>query len=90
MSDLDGNYDEDYRKLRDLIFYISVVIFCDLLNAKDNNNDQLYIYPYRDNSARYNRYYICRSVNINTTAYCHISFIYEIYNMVYTPHYIKP
>ena len=23
MSDLDDNYDEDYRKLRDLIFYIS-------------------------------------------------------------------
>ncbi len=39
MSDLDDNYDEDYRKLRDLIFYISVVIFCDLLNTKDNNND---------------------------------------------------
>lgn len=27
MSDLDDNYDEDYRKLRDLIFYISIVIF---------------------------------------------------------------
>lgn len=39
MSDLDDNYDEDYRKLRDLIFYISVVIFYDLLNTKDNNND---------------------------------------------------
>lgn len=39
MSDLDCNYDEDYRNLRDLIFYISVVIFCDLLNTKDNNND---------------------------------------------------
>lgn len=39
MSDLDCNYDEDYRKLRDLIFYISVVIFCDLLNTKDNNNN---------------------------------------------------
>lgn len=64
MSDLDYNYDEDYRKLRDLIFYISVVIFCDLLNTKDNNNDQLYIYPYRDNVARYSWYYNCRRRNI--------------------------
>lgn len=38
MSDLDDNYD-DYRKLRDLIFYISIVIFSDLLNLKDNDND---------------------------------------------------
>lgn len=38
MSDLDDNYDEDYRKLRDLIFYISIVIFSDLLNLKDNDN----------------------------------------------------
>ena len=36
---LDDNYDEDYRKLRDLIFYISIVIFSDLLNLKDNDND---------------------------------------------------
>lgn len=39
MSDLDDNYDEDYRKLRDSIFYISIVIFSDLLNIKDNDND---------------------------------------------------
>lgn len=39
MSDLDDNYDEDYRMLRDLIFYISIVIFSDLLNLKDNDND---------------------------------------------------
>ena len=39
MSDLDDNYDEDYRQLRDLIFYISIVIFSDLLNIKDNDND---------------------------------------------------
>lgn len=39
MSDLDDNYDEDYRKLRDLIFYISVVIFIDWLNKEDNCND---------------------------------------------------
>lgn len=39
MSDLDDNYDEDYRQLRDLIFYISIVIFSDLLNLKDNDND---------------------------------------------------
>ena len=39
MSDLDDNYDEDYRMLRDLIFYISIVIFSDLLNIKDNDND---------------------------------------------------
>lgn len=32
MSDLDDNYDEDYRKLRDLIFYISIVIFSDFYN----------------------------------------------------------
>ena len=88
MSDLDDNYDEDYRKLRDLIFYISVVIFCDLLNTKDNNNDQLYICPYRDNAARYNRHYNCRRININTSADCYNSIIYEIYNMVYAPHYI--
>ena len=39
MSDLDDNYDEDYKELRDLIFYISIVIFSDLLNIKDNDND---------------------------------------------------
>lgn len=39
MSDSDDNYDEDYRKLRDLIFYTAVVVFCDWLNNKDNNND---------------------------------------------------
>lgn len=88
MSDLDDNYDEDYRKLRDLIFYISIVIFSDLLNIKDNDNDQLYIYPYRDNAARHNRYYNYRSININTSADCYNSIIYEIYNMVYAPHYI--
>ena len=88
MSDLDDNYDEDYRKLRDLIFYISIVIFSDLLNIKDNDNDQLYIYPYRDNAARHNRHYNCRSININTSADCYNSIIYEIYNMVYAPHYI--
>ena len=87
MSDLDDNYDEDYRKLRDLIFYISIVIFFDLLN-KDNNNDQWYIYPYRDNAARYSRHYNCRSININTSTDCYNSIIYEIYNMVYAPHYI--
>lgn len=60
-----------------------------LLN-KDNNNDQLYIYPYRDNVARHNRHYNCRSININTSADRHVSFVYEIYNMVFAPHYIKP
>jgi len=39
MSDLDDNYDEDYKELRDLIFYISIVIFSDLLNIKENDND---------------------------------------------------
>lgn len=39
MSDLDGNYDEDYRKLHDLIFYISVVIFIDWLNKEDKDNE---------------------------------------------------
>ena len=58
-----------------------------LLN-KDNNNDQWYIYPYRDNAARYSRHYNCRSININTSADCHVSIVYEIYNMVYAPHYI--
>lgn len=58
-----------------------------LLN-KDNNNDQWYIYPYRDNAARYSRHYNCRNININTSADCYNSIIYEIYNMVYAPHYI--
>ncbi len=39
MNDSEYNYDEDYKNLRDLIFYISIVIFSDLLNIKDNNND---------------------------------------------------
>lgn len=58
-----------------------------LLN-KDNNNDQWYICPYRDNAARYNRHYNYRSININASADCYVSIIYEIYNMVYAPHYI--
>ena len=39
MNDSEYNYDEDYKNLHDLIFYISIVIFSDLLNRKDNNND---------------------------------------------------
>lgn len=39
MNDSEYNFDEDYRNLHDLIFYISVVIFIDLLNKEDNDND---------------------------------------------------
>lgn len=39
MNDLEYNYDEDYKNLHDLIFYISVVIFIDWLNKEDNSND---------------------------------------------------
>lgn len=39
MNDSEYNYDEDYKNLHDLIFYISVVIFIDWLNKEDNNND---------------------------------------------------
>ena len=36
MNDSEYNYDEDYKNL---IFYISVVIFIDWLNKEDNSND---------------------------------------------------
>lgn len=39
MNDSEYNYDEDYKNLYDLIFYISVVIFIDWLNKEDNSND---------------------------------------------------
>lgn len=39
MNDSEYNYDEDYKNLPDLIFYISVVIFIDWLNKEDNSND---------------------------------------------------
>lgn len=39
MNDSEYNYDEDYKNLHDLIFYISVVIFIDWLNNEDNSND---------------------------------------------------
>jgi hypothetical protein len=39
MNDSEYNYDEDYKNLHDLIFYISVVIFIDWLNKEDNSND---------------------------------------------------
>ena len=39
MNDSEYNYDEDYKNLHDLIFYISVVIFIDCLNKEDNDND---------------------------------------------------
>lgn len=39
MIDLVDNYEDDYKKLRDLIFYTSIVIFSAWLNKKDNNND---------------------------------------------------
>ena len=39
MNDSEYNYDEDYKYLHDLIFYISVVIFIDWLNKEDNSND---------------------------------------------------
>lgn len=39
MNDSEYNYDEDYKNLHDLIFYISVFIFIDWLNKEDNSND---------------------------------------------------
>ena len=84
--------EHEIQVLRDF-FTIHYCIFIiresvSILLNKDNNNDQWYICPYRDNAARYNRHYNCRSININTSANCYNSIIYEIYNMVYAPHYI--
>lgn len=76
----------DFFMIRTCIFIISESV--SILLNKDNNNDQWYICPYSDNAARYNRHYNCRSININTSADCYNSIIYEIYNMAYAPHYI--
>ena len=84
--------EREIQVLRDFFMIRACIIIIresvSILLNKDNNNDQLYIYSYRDNAARYNRYYICRSTDINTSADCNVSIIYEIYNMVYAPYYI--